>query len=478
MTKADTGLHAHCMRHPQFIGFLRHCERVDATWEPDSPISEKTFHGKQEMHSAGECGRWTFDPELSSSGFANAAQLAKNFAEEPLVKFDIVVSSPYRRCIETAVLLCKELQVPIAIDPRLGEIQNASVMGDMSENAEHLHQSLVENVEYVKACGVELIGMEDFCGTALASDDLPAYPESLPKAFKRYVNTFERCVSGGKSILCVTHGMALVSIGGRFCPAGHPIVHAENPGMGDFFVCDVSSPVADSPAHRPKYAVVSHNFKVRANDRSNDAIKRSFSSPSMEQLSGHSFGSSTPQSRVVRCQTQTSESDVDLDSLDSISTRPSRETVQRPSLRLDLGLSSLGETPLGGSAPALTRKSRSSPRSSLCFSSPRSSPRSESSDGVGAAVEMKFFALPAESPGSPTGLGACSGPGGVRSAIASKPLPSPLSRLSAQRGSLLKMPLHFPSRRPPRGEADKEAAANNFCGAAQTAEQRGAALAA
>jgi len=87
---------------------------------------------------------------------------------------------------------------------------------------------------------------------------------------------------------------------------------------------------------------------------------------------------------------------------------------------------------------------------------------------------MKFFALPAESPGSPTGLG----PGGVRSAIASKPLPSPLSRLSAQRGSLLKMPLHFPSRRPPRGEADKEAAADNFCGAAQTAEQRGAALAA
>ena len=72
----------------------------------------------------------------------------------------------------------------------------------------------------------------------------------------------------------VTHGMALVSIGGRFCPAGHPIVHAENPGMGDFFVCDVSSPVADSPVHRPKYAVVSHNFKVRANDRSNDAIKR------------------------------------------------------------------------------------------------------------------------------------------------------------------------------------------------------------
>ena len=63
-----------------------------------------------------------------------------------------------------------------------------------------------------------------------------------------------------------------------FTPSEEEIAHAkrvvavfaENPGMGDFFVCDVSSPVADSPAHRPKYAVVSHNFKVRAND----AIKR------------------------------------------------------------------------------------------------------------------------------------------------------------------------------------------------------------
>ena len=212
---------------------------MDTTWEPDSPTGAR-FHGfpstwepdsptfskkdtpfsdyldrrqeSRELHCAGLCRNMTHDPELSASGCENATQIGKHFAEEPLVTFDMVVSSPYRRCIETAVLICKELHVPLAVDSRLGEIQSAAVMGDMCEDNEHLRQSLVENVAFAKACGVELIGMEDLCGTAVAPDDLPAYPENLPKAFKRYVNAFELFVSSGKSILCVTHGMALVSI--------------------------------------------------------------------------------------------------------------------------------------------------------------------------------------------------------------------------------------------------------------------------
>ena len=60
-------------------------------------------------------------------------------------------------------------------------------------------------------------------------------------------------------------------------------MHAENPGMGDYFVCDVSDTIPSSPGSRPRYAVVTHNFKVR----DKDTMKRSISMLGLTQLSNY-----------------------------------------------------------------------------------------------------------------------------------------------------------------------------------------------
>jgi hypothetical protein len=167
--------------------------------------------------------------------------------------------------METAILLCKTLQVPLAIDPRFGEIQHPSVLG--VNTFEHLHRSDVENTEFAKANGVEVIGLEGIHGKTAAPDELPAWPESLPKAFRRYAKAFENLVSSGKSIACVTHGLALLSIGRTFCPAAHRLSALTNPGMGDFFVCNVSCPMAESSKQRPTYSIITYSLNCADDDR-------------------------------------------------------------------------------------------------------------------------------------------------------------------------------------------------------------------
>jgi broad specificity phosphatase PhoE len=227
---------------------------------------------------------WEHDPTLSATGRAHATKVGRNLAKEPLVKFDAVVSSPYRRCIETAVLICKKLGVPLAIDPQMGEVQNASVMGyslSSCENAEGLFRPISENVAYAKGHSVAVIGIEDLCGPA--SDELPAWPEVLPRAFRRYANAFEHLVSSGKSIFCVTHAYALLSIGSRFGSRGHAITQAlVRPGFGDFFVCSVERPIAGNGSQR--FPVLIHSFGSDPGTGAKDDVLRTISSPARERV--------------------------------------------------------------------------------------------------------------------------------------------------------------------------------------------------
>jgi broad specificity phosphatase PhoE len=240
--------------HGQVIGVMRHCERDDTTFD---------------CATGNRGDLWECDPDLSDSGRVHATEIGTSLGEDRRFRFDIVVSSPYRRCIETAVLLCKKLQVPLGIDRRFGEVQHPSVLGvNMScEGLQPLHRSDVENIEFAKANGVEVIGLEDFYGKTAAPDELPAWPESFPKAFRRYAKAFELLVSSGKSIACVTHGLALLSIGRRFCPVNHRLSALTNPGMGDFFVCNLSCPMTESSKQSPRYAIITSSLYYDEDDR-------------------------------------------------------------------------------------------------------------------------------------------------------------------------------------------------------------------
>lgn len=275
----------------QCIGLLRHCERADLTWDRgDSPSNQSWLTPPPRSPSE----EWSYDPALSASGRAHATQIGKNLAGETLFKFDAVVSSPYRRCMETAFRICTELQVPLAIDGRLGEIQNASVMGDRLTDFGAFHRSAAENIEFAKAHGVEVIGIEEICGIT-PSDDLPAWPESVQKGFKRYTKAFELFVNSGKSILCVTHGMGLVSVANTCCDE-FDLFQGANPSMGDFFVCNASTPREASKSRRSKYRVITHSCEIRAEQAMR---KRSVSCSSTESLADRRSGSCSSVSSLV-----------------------------------------------------------------------------------------------------------------------------------------------------------------------------------
>jgi broad specificity phosphatase PhoE len=237
---------------------------------------------------------------LSASGRAHATQIGKNLAEiaeKKLFKFDAVVSSPYRRCMETAVRVCTELQVPLAIDERIGEIQNDTMMGERLSDFGTFHRSALDNIEFAKANGVEVIGIEEICGIT-PTDDIPAWPESVQKGFKRYTKAFELFVSSGKSILCVTHGMGLVSVANTYCDE-FQLFQCANPNMGDFFVCNTSSPRRGSKSRRSKYRVITHSRETRAEQAAMINFKRSVSCTSEESLAERRSGSCSSVSYLV-----------------------------------------------------------------------------------------------------------------------------------------------------------------------------------
>jgi len=71
--------------------------------------------------------RWPLDPPLSDEGSATAQQLAgdvSDYYQERCSRLDVVLTSPYLRCIQTAVAICDKLgpNVRLVIDNSLGEI--------------------------------------------------------------------------------------------------------------------------------------------------------------------------------------------------------------------------------------------------------------------------------------------------------------------------------------------------------------------
>ena len=94
--------------HAQDLGLLSEAERdrlTDAIAEAPAP----------EPAIVAALEEWR--PKLEEASRASGA--VYRYA---VLRFDAVVSSPFRRCVETAVMLCRELSVPLVIEPLLGEV--------------------------------------------------------------------------------------------------------------------------------------------------------------------------------------------------------------------------------------------------------------------------------------------------------------------------------------------------------------------
>jgi len=172
------------------VAVMRHGERLDAV----DPVG--WYHS-----TAGR--KYPFDCPLSSRGRMQVGAVAREMAHQSSGTFSYVVSSPYVRCVETAVEVCRALQLPMCIDRQLGEVFGPACFGEWSATG-----PLRRNAEDVAACvpsdlrrfsPVDCIGQE------------PTWPESIEEARLRMVARVEQYVEWaarleGVNFILVTHG--------------------------------------------------------------------------------------------------------------------------------------------------------------------------------------------------------------------------------------------------------------------------------
>lgn len=169
---------------------MRHGERLDAA-DPSGWFKSPAAK------------RYPFDCPLSPKGRLQVGEVARELARKSSSSFSCVVSSPFLRCVETSVEVCRALGLPICIDMQLGEVFGPACFGEWSapgpsrRNPDEVMASVPPDIRAVAP--VDFIGEE------------PAWPESIEDARLRMVTRVEQYAEWaarleGANFLLVTHG--------------------------------------------------------------------------------------------------------------------------------------------------------------------------------------------------------------------------------------------------------------------------------
>jgi len=153
--------------------------------------------------------RYPFDPPLTMTG----AKQAKSVAKELFAKygdFSVVVSSPFIRCIETAVEICRVFNCGLCIDRQLGEVFSPAYFGVWEPPGPKM-RSAEEICAYVPN-DVRIVGVGDDDGKSTAEGFIGTTPEWPEKNGKlrlaiRVEQLSEKAGKlGGANLVLVTHG--------------------------------------------------------------------------------------------------------------------------------------------------------------------------------------------------------------------------------------------------------------------------------
>jgi len=179
----------------QLFSVCRHAERADGIY---------AFIGGQRWSSTEDFRQWPLDPPLSDAGLEAAQEMGQSLeqsAREQDSVMHVVISSPYYRCIQTAVLICRSLGpgVRLLVDRSLGEVYGPSVMGSV-EPAQPV-RGLDQTLAFCKLMGVT-------CQSRVIGS-WPTWPEQLRDARRRYALRFlsylQRSVTTRRNFVLVAH---------------------------------------------------------------------------------------------------------------------------------------------------------------------------------------------------------------------------------------------------------------------------------
>eukprot|EP00913_Durusdinium_trenchii_P009579 g8999.t1 len=180
------------------VAVVRHGEREDTVWN-------SLWYQKQHP----------YDCPITAEGVRQARDIAKSL--HACSNFGIVVSSPYLRCVQTAVIIAERLGLMVLLDHELGEVFGRSVFSDMSMFQDGVitpwrsRRTLYETMKQWKpeGCMNCKTPVQHVCWKRILGQP-PVAGESLSDARKRYARRFltylARSRRAEKNVVVVSHG--------------------------------------------------------------------------------------------------------------------------------------------------------------------------------------------------------------------------------------------------------------------------------
>jgi len=178
------------------VAVVRHGERAD---QANPKMWFRSMLGK----------RYPFDPPLTLAGQKQAKAVGKELFSMYNGDFSMVVSSPFIRCIETAIEICRVFNVSLCIDRELGEIFSPTYFGTWQEPGPPLRTA--EEIAAYIPHDVRIAGVDDEGKLTVDGfiGDAPSWPEKNGKVrlAARVEQLTEKAVKlGGANLILVTHG--------------------------------------------------------------------------------------------------------------------------------------------------------------------------------------------------------------------------------------------------------------------------------
>lgn len=176
------------------VAVVRHAERADAVWG-------------HPWNTSADAARFPYDPPITCEGMHMAAQRAKELTSSGS-SFDILVSSPYLRAVQTALIYAEHLNAIVILDHQLGELLGPDVFGAEGPAATpwRTWETLMSVLEGCSEVPVNISRLR--CGELLGEP--PKWPESRMAARTRYAARYltylRRARRARMSCLLVTHG--------------------------------------------------------------------------------------------------------------------------------------------------------------------------------------------------------------------------------------------------------------------------------
>eukprot|EP00931_Biecheleriopsis_adriatica_P066114 TRINITY_DN40527_c0_g1_i1.p1 TRINITY_DN40527_c0_g1~~TRINITY_DN40527_c0_g1_i1.p1 ORF type:complete len:408 (-),score=50.03 TRINITY_DN40527_c0_g1_i1:29-1252(-) len=181
------------------VALVRHAERADKVISCAWNLSR-------------DAARFPCDPPITSSGITEARCLAKRLLSMTSTVARIR-TSPYLRCVQTALIMAEELDAMVEIDHHLGEVMNREACGDLDmDNAPwRPGKELLSALQDMELMGHSYQTFRLQLDRARGQP--PSWPESKPRASVRYAARFmtylRRSLRTKEAVVLVSHAEAV-----------------------------------------------------------------------------------------------------------------------------------------------------------------------------------------------------------------------------------------------------------------------------